>query len=359
MIEAALTQLNDLAKPAREADRFALRDGALSGMADARWREAPQLLSLLREAIAERLAGETSRITFGIEIGTGSAKFYAMHWPRGQSGEPIVDVKLELPRLVQLRNPADDYPAQIEALAQLLPADFGWRIPPQNIDVNDPTRLLAGCPSGVANLICIYGTQGPRVAQRRDPRLVPPYVRVLSAAEEAKLLFDAIVPPEYAATPGTMAIEIGSGSTELILIDHARRKQTIAFAVGRESTAGLTDIVRGIKERDVARYAGAYVEGDAANASEFVAEAAAQPLGRLFMNPNRGSESFRRSIRRSGDAIDVAAIVDYADSTDKFAPKAAILGALARAFGFGVIHEGRKGGLKRGMAAFIASAAGM
>jgi hypothetical protein len=345
-----LDRLNALANMDRESDRFALRDGVLTGFVNAHWHRRPELVSLLREAIGNIVHEGAGRTTLGIEIGTGSAKLYGMRWG---GGDPFVDVKLELSRFEQMQDSAVEYPAQIEALAEPFLSGFGCLIPPANIDLEDPSRIRDACPNERANLLYVYGTQGPRQAQRRDVRLVPRYVRVLSAEEEASLIFATVVPPDCAAKPGTMAIEIGSGSTELMLVDRTGRLRTIAFAIGRDDAA-LAAIVRGIEARDIVGHAGRHLETDAASAATFVEEAAAQSPALLFINPNRDSQRFRRSVKGRRDALDVAAARGYADAADKFSPKAKILAALAEAFGFSIIHEGRKGGLKKAMASLIA-----
>jgi hypothetical protein len=348
-----LDRLNQLAAPAREADRFVLRDGRLTGYVDTRWRE-PELIALLHAVILDHLGGGVGRLTFGIEIGTGSAKLYGARWPSASSGVPVVDVKLELPQLLAMSDPISRYGEMIDTLVEPFRADVGWLVPPENIDLDEPGCVLDGCADRAADLVYVYGTHGPREARDIDPRMVPPYLRILSGEEEARLVFDAIVPPEHAA-PGTMAIEIGSGSTELILIDNAGRKRTIAFAVGGAHQGSLEGIASALAAAD-ARNLQPYLECDLSTATDFIAAEKSAPRAALFMNPNRDSEALRRSM---AVPLTVAAARDYADtSTDKFAPKAKVLAALARALGFTVIHEGRKGGLKAAMAAFIARAAG-
>ena len=155
-----------------------------------------------------------------------------------------------------------------------------------------------------------------------------------------------------------MAIEIGSGSTELVLVTSPSEMLTTAFAVGGQAMTGLDSIVRGIEAGDIAGQAARYLESEPASAIRFVEEARRLRSNEraLFMNPNRSSASFRQ---QSGDgSIDVAWALRYAETNalDRFVAKARILGSLARAFGFTVVHEGRQGGLKKGLADFIGRA---
>jgi len=359
-----LHRLNALAEPASEADRFAVRDGVLSGYVDKRWRREPAILEILREAICDHDdAMETTRTAamrfgFGIEIGAGAAKLYGTVWPSGQA---TVDVKLQLTRLSEMQDTHSEYPEQIDQLVrafqrQSINSDIGWLVEAANIDLAEPSRIRAGLPESAWDITYVYGTQGPRDARRMGISL-PPYLRVLSGAEEGGLIADVIVPPDF-ARPGAMAIEVGSGSTELILNGANGSKHTLALAIGGNAQSRLDAVVRGIETNDLVAHAKPHLETDAQAAMQFLSEA--RKLGSsnraLFMNPNRDSATFRRQSPRR--PIDVIWARDYGASNalDKFAPKAKILAALAQAFGFTVIHEGRAGGLKRAMADFVGKA---
>jgi hypothetical protein len=318
----------------------------------------------------QRDAQPKSRQSVGLEIGAGVAKFFVKQWmPKastGWTGKTIVDAKMRLAK----RNGSDQaYREQIDRIFETFGiADHGrdgdWLVPPKQFDFERPRTLLKDCRPD-RDILYVYGTQGPREAARTLP-LHPDEMRILTGDEEGLLVFEAIV-PKSCHKPGAMAIEIGTGSTELALIGRENRKHAITFAIGGAQQTGLDDIVRGITSGNIVRDAGRYLESKERSAQSFIDAArvftsgGTRKAGCLFINPNTDSAEMRSRAGNTGAAartLDVGEILHYAqdNETAPFARKALILGRLAKAFAFATVHEGTKGGLKEGMAQFIGEA---
>jgi hypothetical protein len=357
-----LNALTRLAANNGEGDAFRITGGALKGFTAA----TPENLAHARAAIALHRAAHRadvkppSRQTFGIEIGAGVAKFFAKAWTQGAPGQTIVDVKLRLGPRVGTPETDRTYREKIEEILNAFnltqPPKVGASsdrlIPPQNIDLSAPHKLREGMPPD-ADVIYVYGTQGPRASTRQSGPLFPAVLRVLTGDEEALLMFDAIVPQD-ARTPGAMAIEIGNGSTELALIAAGGRKHAVTFVLGEAQHEGLTTIARAIASGDIAP-ATRHLESDPVSAAAFLVEAR-RPTLRLFISANKQSADMRSIARPApGAPIPVAAVDRYAREHAP-APKPTILATLAHAFTCTTIHEGKQGGLKEAMAGFIGHA---
>lgn len=342
-----------------ESEPFRVSDGALKGFAPASFGALDDLAQEIahhrneRRAQAQAQAQHKSRQTFGIELGAGSAKLYAKQWTPDAPAQAIVDVKLRLARRTGTRESDRAYRNQIEhilaAFATHTRTDH--LIPPQHIAFDAPERLRAACPPDT-DVRYVYGTQGPRESARSSGPLFPQTLRLLTGDEEARLMFDAIVPPE-SRHPGAMSIEIGTGSTELALIDASGRQHTITFQLGAARQDPLAAIAKAIATTDIA-HAVNHLEGPASSAATFLTESRRTTL-RLYINPNKQSAGMRDQTRPApGAPIPLATITQYAQA--HAAPKANILAALAQAFALTTIHEGAKGGLKKAMAQFVGAA---
>ena len=338
-----------------ESEPFRVSDGALKGFAPAAFGALDALAQTITRHRNERRAQaqRQSRQTFGIELGAGSAKLFAKQWTQDAPAQTIVDVKLRLVRRTGTPDTERAYRNQIEhilaAFATHTRTDH--LVPPQHIAFDAPERLRAACPPDT-DVLYVYGTQGPRESTRSSGPLFPRTLRLLTGDEEARLMFDAIVPPE-SRHPGAMSIEIGTGSTELALIDAAGRQQTITFQLGAARQDPLAAIAKAIATTDITP-AVDHLEGPASSAATFLTESRRTNL-RLYINPNKQSAGMRDQTRPApGTPIPLATIARYA--TDQTAPKAKILATLAQAFALTTIHEGTKGGLKKAMAQFVGRA---
>jgi hypothetical protein len=343
-----------------EGEAFHVASGALKGFAAA----TPEILAHVKAAIAlHRNARRVetaapSRQTFGIEIGAGVAKLFVKAWPQGAAAQAIVDVKLRLPKRTGTPETDRAYRGRIEDILATFAggATNACLIPPQAIDLDAPQKLRDACPPNT-NVIYVYGTQGPRDSTRQSGPLFPGTLRTLTGDEEARLLFDAIVPQD-ARHPGAMAIEIGTGSTELALIDAAGRTHAIAFAVGAGKPEALGHVARALETGDI-EHAADHLESPTRSAATFIAAAHSAKTARtLFINPNKDSAAMRAHAKDKAGALPTEAVARYASEhpTAPFAVKAKILATIAKALGHTAVREGNKGGLKEGMAQFVGRA---
>ena len=323
---------------------------------------------------------EGGRSSLGIEVGAGAVKILSKVWLKKDNdrltGVTVGDVKIQLPRMDERRDSALVYVDSVNAivLSFIEPGDSpnqgDWIVPRSNFEIALPESLLRGCPSQ-SGFVYVYGTQGPRVATRLLDSDIFPYMHILSGDEEGLLIYEVIVPEEKKNIAGSVAIEIGSGSTEIVLTGHHKKKFPITFAIGGQVQNGLHHIVGLIGSGELTGEGARYLESNIETAAAFLSAAAdfrrgSKTLDRtLYMNPNRDSEAFRKAWKdvepktaSEGEIIPVEFVLDFRrhHPDDGFSGKAQILGAIAEVMDLDAIHAGNRGGLKEGLALFVESA---
>lgn len=334
-----------------------IRDGVLTAYlpAEAVWRGRDfddELMHDLRDAIL-RLRGD-GLFGLSLEIGSGSIKLFARRWRDGE-GQTVANLKLQTPAHHEGRV----YVAALNRLIDLF--GEGLRaIPPQDFDPAAPERLFQGF-AAAEDFVCVYGTQAVRVLSRAHGGEALARVRVLDGDEEGLIAFESIVPSEAKTRPGTVAVEIGSGSTEIVRVDPDGRAHPVTLAIGgKTDDPPLKALERFLARSRTGHKIGRLLESPPAVAEAFFAAAASPDA--LYINASRASAKFRAFARdfhpgagddvRIDDRLAEAYVREY--GADKFAAKVLILLAVARGLGFGGYREGTRGGLKMGVAALLA-----
>ena len=304
----------------------------------------PCALAALGAVMGEgRKAGAV--LGLGVEIGTGSIKLLGRTW-RGVVGETTSNIKIQVPRL-----PDRHYVSSLNRLLDGLRHELGLSlIDARRLDPADAENMFAGF-GPIRDFAYAYGTHGLRRLGRRGGELEQ--VRILSGDEEGLLAFDAIV-PEDGRRPGVVAVEIGTGSTEIVRVAADGRRLPLALALGGETPA-LPDIRHFLATEDIGTLA-PWLESPQDGISAFFSGGAA--ARELYINPSRASATFR-AFAGGGDVVSLdASVIESFRSAhpgDGFAAKAEILLAILDGLGLTGFRAGQAGGLKAGMARLVAT----
>lgn len=339
------------------AEACVVNDGVLTAYipASVAWRDKAwdeDVLGDLRAVVFDRRTGEG---VFGLclEIGSGSIKLLGRQWP-GSDGVTVVNVKIQVPE----RHDDGNYVAALERLIDVFCNDLR-RIEAARFDVAAPESLFEGFDR-LEDFACVYGTHAVRVLARKGRRALLPRVRILSGDEEGLTAFQSIVPEDFHTRPGTVAVEIGSGSTEIVRVGTDGRPRPLTLAVGGKTEVPHLGSLRrflgtGEARGGVAKLLDSPRDGVAAFFDDM------PPAKAVFINPSRASAGFRTFVagrQAPGDVkrLDEDLVADYRDrhAGDRFGAKAAILLATLRGLGVEGYREGRRGGLKMGVAALLA-----
>ncbi len=311
------------------------------------------MLADVAAAIAERRPGD-GIFGLGLEIGSGSIKLLARQW-RGCEGTTLANIKLQVPA----RHETGTYVVALDRLIDVF--STGLRlIPPGQLDVAAPEGLFAGF-AAPEDFACVYGTHALRVLAREDGAGPPARVRVLTGDEEGLTAFQSIVPEVERAHPGVVAVEIGSGSTEIVRTDGDGRPWPLTLGLGgKTADPHLGALRRFMATGSATPRIREVLESSDEAVTAFFAPGMPEPT-RVFINPSRASVAFRAFARaRQGEGDMVALDEDLVETyrrkhgADRFGAKAAILMAILRGLGVAGFREGRRGGLKMGVAALLA-----
>lgn len=387
VVEAA-TSLNRALDITNERDQFGLSSGiVLSGYVPLHSFEAlsrdyrkailKQIAELVREHERVQLCSEKPNAFtgLGIEVGAGALKLLMKTWSKGHDdtfeGKLICDVKFQLPKI----GSEEDTGSYVEAVQSLLEvfasdesASFGdrWIVPPGNFEIDEPSKLLRDWPRSKP-FVYVYGTQGPRNVTKNLGRNPFSELYVLSGDDEGSIIGEVMVPDSKKSRAGVMAIEIGSGSTELILNAGGTKRYPITFSIGGNDTRGLRLVSESLDQGDILESVIGFLESPIEVGKKFfdeLLELRGVNLHRLvvFMNPNKDSLKFRELASKQGGSPPGSFTPNFAQrygseaTDDKFHFKAKILGSVGNALGVDLIFEGVPGGLKEGFAIFIETA---
>ncbi len=313
-------------------------------------------ISLQREASGEGILG------LNIEAGSGFIKLLAKLWQedaRGFHGETIADVKLQLGR----RTADATLAATLNDLITFFCDGLGLKaIQPENFNIGKPHDLFADFAEP-RDFACIYGTQSLRDLARTLGRDVLPRIRILSGDEEGQIVFAAIIPEADHKRPGTVAVEIGSGSTEIVCVADDGDLLPLTVAIGARTTEPPLKALEGfLRTGDARPDLQDLLESPPDTVTAFFGRKPS-PVTDLFVNPSRASVTYRgfahaRSTISGDDGIqldqDMVEAYNQIHGQDGFAPKAGILLTVANGLGLHSFREGRKGGLKEGIAVLLA-----
>ncbi len=352
--DRCLERLNARMDGMAGAESAAVRDGVLTAYlpSAATWRDGdfdPQALENVRAAA---LACRGGVFGLSLEMGSGSIKLFGRQW-RGADGETVVNIKLQTP--AHHEGPA--YAAALDRLIDVFSPGLRL-IPPARFDPFAPERLFEAF-AAPEDFLCVYGTQTVRGLARGGTVLSR--VRTLSGDEEGLIAFASIVPPEWQGRPGVVAVEIGSGSVEVVRNGADGRPHPLTLAIGgRTAEPPLAELEAFLAGGPASFAIAERLESTPEVVAAFFAGAPVTTA--LFINSSRASAAFRDFARARGGsggeviALDDALIAAYRQrrGADNYAAKAAILLAVARGLGASGFREGRRGGLKMGVAALLA-----
>ena len=357
MTEPAVARLNARLHDVPGAEPVDFRSGALTAYIPAilSWDGRcfdPGVLADVRDAVSAMHGG---RGLFGLslEIGSGSIKLFARRWLAGETAT-VANIKLQAPH----GHGGKTYASALNRLIDIFAEGLSL-IPPADFDPSAPERLFAAFAEP-RDFLCVYGTQSLRVLTRAHGREALERVRILDGDEEGLIAFASIVPEAAKALPGTMALEIGSGSTEIVRAGNDGRPHALTLAIGgKTGNPPLAALEKLLATGKAGHRIDKWLEsGEAAVAAFFADPPQAQAL---YINASRASAGFRDFARGfhpdAGEEmpIDDALVTafQHAHPHDKFGTKALILLAVGRGLGLKGYREGTRGGLKMGVAALL------